>query len=60
MRRDVTFAGAPAARGGGGFWVGDHSMPDNVEPFRQIIERGFNWGDLSVAHEICATEFAEH
>jgi hypothetical protein len=35
-------------------------MPDNVEPFRQIIERGFNWGDLSVAHEICATEFAEH
>ena len=35
-------------------------MADNVELFRQIIDRGFNQGDLSVADEICADEFAEH
>jgi ketosteroid isomerase-like protein len=35
-------------------------MPDNVTLFRQIIERGFNRGDLSVADEICASDFAEH
>jgi predicted ester cyclase len=35
-------------------------MPDNVEIFRQIIERGFNSGDLSVADEFCAIDFAEH
>jgi hypothetical protein len=35
-------------------------MLDNIKLFRQIIERGFNQGDLSVADEICAPEFAEH
>ena len=35
-------------------------MADNVELFRQVIERGFNQGDLSVADEICADKFAEH
>jgi ketosteroid isomerase-like protein len=33
---------------------------DNVHLFRQIIERGFNRGDLDVADEICATDFSEH
>jgi ketosteroid isomerase-like protein len=32
----------------------------NVDLFRQIIERGFNGGDLSVADELCALRFAEH
>ncbi len=35
-------------------------MADNIELFRQIIERGFNQGDLSVADEICADRFSEH
>lgn len=35
-------------------------MSANVELFRQIIERGFNRGDLSVADELCALQFAEH
>ncbi len=35
-------------------------MSDNVEVFRQVIERGFNQGDLSVADEVCADDFAEH
>ena len=35
-------------------------MSDNVKLFRQIIERGFNRSDLSVADEICASDFAEH
>ncbi len=35
-------------------------MADNAELFRQIIERGFNQGDLSVADEVCAEDFAEH
>jgi ketosteroid isomerase-like protein len=35
-------------------------MPDNVDLFRQIIERSFDRGDLSVADEICARDFAEH
>ena len=33
---------------------------DNIELFRQVIERGFNQGDLSVADEICADAFTEH
>ena len=32
----------------------------NLDVFRQIIERGFNQGDLSVADEICSTSLAEH
>ena len=35
-------------------------MTGNVELFRQIIERGFNHGDLSVADDVCAHDFAEH
>lgn len=32
----------------------------NIDLFRQIIERGFNGGDLSVADEICAAGLIEH
>ena len=32
----------------------------NLDVFRQIIERGFNQGDLSVADEICSPSLAEH
>jgi ketosteroid isomerase-like protein len=32
----------------------------NIRLFRQIIERGFNRGDLDVADEICAADFSEH
>ena len=35
-------------------------MSANVELFRQIVERGFNRGDLSVADELCALPCAEH
>ncbi len=35
-------------------------MSNNVELFRQVIERGFNQGDLSVADEVCADKFSEH
>jgi ketosteroid isomerase-like protein len=31
-----------------------------VDLFRQIIERGFNRGDLSVADEICSDALIEH
>jgi predicted ester cyclase len=35
-------------------------MADNVGLFREIIERGFNKGDLTVADEVCAADFIEH
>jgi ketosteroid isomerase-like protein len=35
-------------------------MKSNVELFRAVIERGLNQGDLSVADEVCAEQFAEH
>ena len=35
-------------------------MSNNIERFRLIIGRGFNRGDLSVADELCAKQFAEH
>jgi ketosteroid isomerase-like protein len=35
-------------------------MPNNIDLFRTIIERGFNQGDLSVADEICAFKLEEH
>ena len=35
-------------------------MPSNIDLFRAIIEHGFNQGDLSVAHEICADRLVEH
>jgi hypothetical protein len=31
-----------------------------IELFRQIIDRGFNRGDLSVADEVCAPNLVEH
>ena len=33
---------------------------ENVAAVRQIIERGFSRGDLSVADEVMAQEFSEH
>ena len=35
-------------------------MASLVDLFRQIIERGFNRGDLSVADEICSDALVEH
>jgi predicted SnoaL-like aldol condensation-catalyzing enzyme len=35
-------------------------MTSHIDLFRQIIERGFNQGDLSVADEICAPDLVEH
>ena len=32
----------------------------HLELFRQIIERGFNQGDLAVADEVCSPRLAEH
>jgi predicted SnoaL-like aldol condensation-catalyzing enzyme len=32
----------------------------NIDLFRQIIERGFNQGDLAVADELCAPTLIEH
>ena len=32
----------------------------NLDTFRQLIERGFNQGDLSVADEICSPSLVEH
>jgi hypothetical protein len=31
-----------------------------IDLFRQIVERGFNRGDLSVADEICSDALIEH
>ena len=33
---------------------------ENVAAVRQVIERGFSQGDLSVADEVVADEFSEH
>jgi ketosteroid isomerase-like protein len=35
-------------------------MRSNSELFREVIERGFNQGDLTVADEICAHQLTEH
>jgi hypothetical protein len=35
-------------------------MASLVDLFRQIIERGFNRADLSVADEICSDALIEH
>jgi ketosteroid isomerase-like protein len=35
-------------------------VADIADVFRLIIDRGFNQGDLSVADEVCARDFAEH
>lgn len=32
----------------------------NLDRFRQIIERGFNQGDLAVADEVCSSSLIEH
>lgn len=32
----------------------------NVRVFRQVIERGFSQGDLSIADEVCAAKLIEH
>lgn len=35
-------------------------MANPIDLFRQIIERGFNQGDLTVADEICSDALIEH
>ena len=35
-------------------------MGNPIDLFRQIIERGFNQGDLTVADEICSDALIEH
>jgi predicted SnoaL-like aldol condensation-catalyzing enzyme len=36
------------------------TMATMIDLFRQIVDRGFNDGDLSVADEICADTLIEH
>jgi hypothetical protein len=36
------------------------TMATMIDLFRQIVDRGFNHGDLSVAEEICADILIEH
>ncbi len=35
-------------------------LMQKIDLFRQIIERGFNQGDLAVADELCAPTLIEH
>jgi predicted SnoaL-like aldol condensation-catalyzing enzyme len=35
-------------------------MMEKIDLFRQIIDRGFNQGDLAVADELCAPTLIEH
>jgi ketosteroid isomerase-like protein len=40
--------------------VSDEPTSRNARVFRQIIERGFSQGDLSIADEVCAPKLIEH